>query len=196
MPPLDYSPHRKLFAALYPDLRRIAARELRRNAAAVVSPTTLLHESYLNLPEETPEALEDEHRFMAYVARIMRNLVVDHLRARGAQKRGGQYPVTTLPTDAAELVQPDMAIDQLGEAMEILAVSDSRLAQVVDLKFFCGFSLSEIARMWHVSERTLQRDWDKARLRLRQLIDAQTGIQRASSGLGAERPNGPSSNPT
>jgi DNA-directed RNA polymerase specialized sigma24 family protein len=117
----DQSPHRKLFAALYPDLRRIAARELRRNAAAVVSPTTLLHESYLSLPKETPEPFDDERRFMAYVARIMRNLVVDHLRARGAQKRGGQYLVTSLPTETLGLPEPDFAIDQLGEAMETLA---------------------------------------------------------------------------
>jgi RNA polymerase sigma factor (TIGR02999 family) len=112
---------------------------------------------------------------MAYAARAMRGLIIDHYRNHRAQKRGGQLEFTPLHTNLPQL-QDDaraIALDGLGDALESLAVIDARLAECVDLKFFCGLSFVEIARLRNVSERTIQRDWDKARLLLSHLMRGQ-----------------------
>ena len=159
-----------LFAALYDELHRMAQRELRRNSAATLSPTTLLHETFLNVAQRESAAFSDRPRFMAYAARAMRGLLIDYLRNRKAQKRGGNFEITSLPTELPRGSEPDNDIEHLSEALDTLAKIDSRLAECVDLKFFCGFSFNDIAQMRDVSERTVQRDWDKARLLLNRLI--------------------------
>lgn len=170
---------RELFATLYAQLRRIAARELRRNAASSLSPTTLLHETFLRLSPAAASACHDEAHFMAYATRAMRGLIVDFMRSRGAHKRGGNNEFVALTAEAAGQVDQDRAIDRLCEALDALAATEPRLAQCVELKFFCGFSFGEIARMWQVSERTVQREWDKARLLLQQLIDEHPAVSPA-----------------
>jgi RNA polymerase sigma factor (TIGR02999 family) len=154
-----------LFAALYDELHRLARRELARGGAqAMLSPTTLLHEAYLDIVERDGLAFPDRARFMGYAARVMRGLLVDHARNRCAQKRGGLVAITSLRTDVAE--QAGIADDELvrvSELLEDLASNDASLAELVDLKFFCGFSVREIAALRGVSERTVQRDWEKAR---------------------------------
>ena len=107
---------------------------------------------------------------MGYAARVMRGLIIDHARNRRAQKRGGQFEITSLSTDIAESVPDAAALTRLSDALDDLATVDARLARVVDLKFFCGFSFTEIAAMCGVSERTAQRDWDKARIYLHQVL--------------------------
>lgn len=160
----------ELFATVYSDLRRIAARELRRNRA-IASPTTLVHETFLSLSRRK---FVDESHFLAYAALAMRGVIITQLRSRGRQKRGGDHEFVALPTEFPIAGERDLSIEALAEALEELTKRDARLAQCVDLKFFCGFSLTEIARMWNVSERTVQRDWDKARVLLNRLIqDAQ-----------------------
>jgi RNA polymerase sigma factor (sigma-70 family) len=100
----------------------------------------------------------------------MRGLVIDRIRARQAQKRGGGLDITSLDTQSAEqLLQPE-ALPGLSEAMDEMAALEPELARVVDLKFFCGFTLAEIAVMHEVSERTVQRQWEKARLFLHQAL--------------------------
>ena len=158
---------RELFARVYSDLHRMAARELRRNPRAIASPTSLVHETFLNLSRRT---FDGEAHFLAYAARAMRGLIISQLRSRGRRKRGGGYDITSLPEELPDACDPDAALEALANAVEELAKLDSRLAECVDLKFFCGFSLPEIAHMWNVSERTLQRDWEKARLLLNRLI--------------------------
>jgi RNA polymerase sigma factor (TIGR02999 family) len=155
----------QLFVVLYRELHRLAQNELRRNAAVTLSPTTLLHETFLNLSRREVGAFADKARFMAYAARAMRGLLIDYLRSRQAQKRGGQFEITSLTT---ELETPSDAADMedLMEALETLGKVDPRLAECVDLKFFGGFSFAEIAAMWSVSERTVQREWEKARILL------------------------------
>jgi RNA polymerase sigma factor (TIGR02999 family) len=103
---------------------------------------------------------------MGYAARVMRGLIIDHARSRQAQKRGGLFQITSLgsetdadPADARELTQ-------ISDALEKLARAEPLLAEVVDLKFFCGFSFAEIAAMRNLSERTVQRKWEKARIYL------------------------------
>jgi len=107
-------------------------------------------------------AFPDRPRFMGYAARVMRGLIVDYARRRRAQKRGGAFEITGLDVDVA--AEPATALEELSAALDELAGVDARLAQVVDLKFFCGFSFVEIAAMHGVSDRTVQRDWEKARI--------------------------------
>jgi len=162
----------KLFVALYDELHRMASRELRRNVAVTISPTTLLHETYLNVSGRESAEFVDRQKFMAYAARAMRGLIIDYMRRGNAQKRGGAFEFTSLqdglPIAGEE--QGSLDVEHLREALEALGSVDARLAECVDLKFFCGFSFGDIANLWEVSERTVQRDWDKARLLLSRLI--------------------------
>lgn len=156
----------RLFTALYAELHRMAERQLRASSGVPISPTTLLHETYLGI-SRGPAVFADRGRFMGYAARVMRSLIIDFARARRAQKRGAEFHITHLETDAAEQVTAcvdDRRLEQLSLALDELAVRDPRLAEVVDLRYFCGLSIAEIAVMRAVSERTVQRDWDKARL--------------------------------
>ena len=161
-----------LFVSLYDQLRRIAQRELRRSSGALaLSATTLLHEAYFKMKERSDAAFPDEPHFLAYAARAMRTLVIDYARSRQAEKRGGAFHITRLPTEIPEQQTEAADLERLGTAIDALAVHDSALAQLVDLKFFCGYSLIEIAAMRGISERTAQRDWDKARMLLKQALE-------------------------
>jgi RNA polymerase sigma factor (TIGR02999 family) len=160
-----------LFACLYDELRQLAQRELRRGAGLTLSATTLLHETYFKVQQRAGIVFPDESRFLAYAARAMRGLVIDYARSRQALKRGGAFEITSLPTELPEQVTDAAEIERLGAAIELLAEIDPDLAQLVDLKFFCGYSLIEIATMRGVSERTAQRDWDKARVLLKRSLE-------------------------
>ena len=158
----------ELFTLLYAELRRLANRQLHANAGGLtLGATTLLHECYLNMAERNP-AFPDRARFIAYAARAMRGLIVDYIRERRALKRGGEFHLTALNTEIAEAVPDVDDTVELGDALDQLANTDASLAELVDLKFFCGFSFADIAAMRGVSERTVQRDWEKARLLLHQ----------------------------
>jgi RNA polymerase sigma factor (TIGR02999 family) len=156
-----------LFAALYSELHRLARRELARSGAQVsLSATTLLHEAYLDISGREGSMFPDRARFMGYAARVMRGLIIDYARTRQAAKRGGRFEITSLGTDIGESNAESAELERIGEALDELAGVDPDLAQIVDLKFFCGFSFVEIAAMRGVSERTVQRGWEKARLYL------------------------------
>jgi RNA polymerase sigma factor (TIGR02999 family) len=160
-----------LFAALYSELHRIAARELARHGSGgTLGATSLLHQAYLDITRRHTTAFPDEHHFMGYAARVMRGLVIDYVRNRRAQKRGGQFELTALDTDIAA-ASPSADLEAVGQALDRLAEIDPPLAHVVDLKFFCGFSFAEIAAMQGVSERTIQRSWQKARVYLHDVIN-------------------------
>ena len=168
----DASPgsQEQLFASLYADLRRIADRELRRHPGSSVSPTTLVHEAYINVAGRAV-TFEDRARFLGYVARAMRGLLIDFLRQRYSLKRGAEFEITHLTThNGGELADSELLM-RVSEALDALAKMDPRLAEVVDLRYFCGFSLAEIATLRGASERTVQRDWEKARLLLFHEID-------------------------
>ena len=160
-----------LFAALYEELHRMARRELAKPGVWVtLGATTLLHEAYLDISGRARAAFPDRHRFMAYASRVMRGLIVDYARSRHAQKRGGEFEITSMATDLVEAVPDGIELPRISDALDGLASVDPLLAQVVDLKFFCGFSLVEIAAMRGVSERTVQRDWERARIYLHQAL--------------------------
>jgi RNA polymerase sigma factor (TIGR02999 family) len=156
-----------LFTTLYADLRRLARHELsRRGGAVTLTATTLLHEAYLDISRREGTVFVDRGRFMAYASRVMRGLIIDYIRHRRAQKRGGQFEMTTLETSVGDHVGQERALTELSDALDELSAVDPALAEVVDLKFFCGFSFAEIAAMRSVSERTVQRQWEKARIYL------------------------------
>ncbi len=162
----DASAAGALFAALYAELHRLASRQLSRvPSEQPLSTTTLLHEVYLDISGRSGLAFPDRGHFMAYAARVMRGLIIDYARERKAHKRGGQFEFTSLGDEALPADDSD-ALGRLGAALDELADVEPELAHVVDLKFFCGFSFSEIAAMKGVSERTVQRHWEKARIYL------------------------------
>jgi RNA polymerase sigma factor (TIGR02999 family) len=107
---------------------------------------------------------------MGYAARVMRGLVIDHARERHAQKRGGLFEITSLDTAAMENAVDHRELVQISDALDELVKVEPALAEVVDLKFFCGFSFAEIAAMRDISERTVQRNWEKARIYLHRKI--------------------------
>jgi RNA polymerase sigma factor (TIGR02999 family) len=166
-----------LFSALYNELHRIARRELaRQGAAASVSATTLLHEAYLEISAPGGPSFPDQARFMAYAARVMRGLVIDHARSRNAIKRGGEFRITSLENHDVKGPANADELSAIGDALDQLAKAEPGLAQLVELKFFCGFSFSEIGALYKVSERTLQRRWEKARIYLHRSIRADLPI--------------------
>lgn len=163
----------QLFALLYDELRRIAGRELRLHGSFLtLGSTTLLHEVYLNLQKRQDVSFPDRAHFLAYAARAMRGLIIDYARSRQTLKRGGAFELTSLPEEASEHVADPQDLERLGDAVERLAAVEPRLAQVIDLKYFSGFSFTEIAAMWGVSVRTIQRDWMKARIFLHRVLSA------------------------
>jgi RNA polymerase sigma factor (TIGR02999 family) len=156
-----------LFAALYSELHRLAKRELARPGAQVsVSATTLLHEAYLDMAERNGAVFPDRARFMGYAARVMRGLIIDHARNRSAIKRGSEFTLSSIETASEQNLANAQELTRISEALNELAQVDPPLAEVVDLKFFCGFSFAEIAAMQNLSERTVQRKWEKARIYL------------------------------
>lgn len=161
----------RLFAVLYDELHRIARRELQRAMGSpTLSPTTLLHEAYLNLQKRENLAFPDRAHFLAYACRAMRGLVIDYARSRQTLKRGGAFEITSLKIDQHDPAVEPEELQSLGDAIDLLAATNPRLAQVVDLKYFSGFSFGDIAQMWGISERTVRRDWDKARLFLSRVL--------------------------
>lgn len=163
----------KLFSLLYAELHRLAKRQLARQGIGSLSATTLIHEAYLNMagPEESP--FPDQARFMAYAARVMRGIIIDHIRNHLAIKRGGKFEITALTTNIGQNLPNDRELMRLSDALDELALVDDSLSQVVDLKFFCGFSFGEIAGMTGISERTVQRKWEKARLYLHRTLQTE-----------------------
>lgn len=170
-PPDSAAEKARLFTVLYQDLRRMAQRHLRRDGLQMVSPTTLLHESYLSL-SASDARFADEARFLGYASRVMRGLLIDLLRERLALKRGGGFLITQLDTAVAAPAPQVDEIERLAEAIDELEAREPRLAELVNLRYFCGYTLEDIAAMRGCSARTLQRDWEKARMILfHQLTD-------------------------
>jgi RNA polymerase sigma factor (TIGR02999 family) len=162
-----------LFATLYRELHRLAQSHLHRSAGPLtLGATTLLHETYLNIASRDELAFPDRARFLAYASRAMRGLVIHYLRTRNARKRGGELTFTSLDEAHAQPAKEHADLLALSAALDGLAALDPPLAELVDLKFFSGFSFADIAGLRGVSERTVQRDWAKARLILHTYLQA------------------------
>lgn len=164
------------FSALYSELPRVAKRELARRGAPIsLSASTLLRKAYIEIAGRDGTSFADRNRFMGYAARLMRGLIIDHALNRHAQKRGGQFEITSLGTEI-ENVADDQKLGRISDALDELAKVEPALAEIVDLKFFCGFSFAGIGTMRNVSERTVQRNWQKARIYLHRSVRADLEI--------------------
>jgi RNA polymerase sigma factor (TIGR02999 family) len=164
----DAEASRAAFELAYAELHRLARARLRQHQPFTLLDTTaLLHESYLKLAGAKALAVQDRHHFFAYVARVMRSVIVDIARARQAERRGGECQHVVLDTALGDGVSADDAdVLRVHEALEVLQKADERLAQVVEMRYFGGLTEAEIAQSLGLSERTVRRDWEKARLLL------------------------------
>jgi RNA polymerase sigma factor (TIGR02999 family) len=163
----------ELFAVLYQELHTLAERHLRRGGSDLtISTTTLVHEAYLSMVGRRNVVFPDRARFFAYASRAMRGLVIDYARRRRAKKRGRDIEITLVEEQipAPDSIDSSTELESLGDALNDLGRLCPALAELVDLHFFGGFTFGEIAELRAVSERTVQRDWRKARLLLHQVI--------------------------
>jgi RNA polymerase sigma factor (TIGR02999 family) len=170
----DASARAEAFGALYAELRRLARRQLAASPRTLLCTTAVVHEAYLKL-ERAGASAEDRCAFLALAAKTMRHVVIDHVRERDAAKRGGGERAVTLDTEAALAAGGAEAVDLLTVEQGLLALQelDPRLVSVVECHFFAGMDFAETGAVLGVSERTVQRDWRRARafLQLR-LADA------------------------
>jgi RNA polymerase sigma factor (TIGR02999 family) len=156
------------FALLYADLQRMAHGRMRRSGNVTMLDTTaLVHESWLRFQGAGDVAFADRQHFMGYAARVMHTVVVDFVRTRRAEKHGGHADHVTLNTAVGDsATRHDGEVLRVHEAMQELAQADQRLHDVVEMRYFGGLTEAEIAGVMGVTERTVQRDWQKARLYL------------------------------
>lgn len=164
----DESARERLFAVAYEDLR-IQARARLRNGGrnTLLDTTALVHESFLRFLQAGKLSGSDRGHFFSYAAKVMRSVIVDFARQRLAQRRGGDLERVTLDTDLGErLPAEEGQVVQVHEALERLEQADPRLAKVVEMRYFAGMSEAEIGAALGVTERTVRRDWMRARLLL------------------------------
>jgi RNA polymerase sigma factor (TIGR02999 family) len=155
----------RVLSTLYQELHAMARRQLAGQRAHTLDATALVHEAYLKLIGRQTAQFDDRAHFFAYAASAMRSVVVDYARQRLAQKRGGDlHRVTELPEEVEGGLRLDEETLGLDTALTRLAAVDERLAQVVELRYFAGLSELEIASLLKRSERSIRRDWQKARL--------------------------------
>jgi RNA polymerase sigma factor (TIGR02999 family) len=163
-----------LFAAAYDELRKLARSRLYAGGGqGDLATTALVHESYLRFLNASDLALGDRRAFFAYASKTMRSVIVDSVRERRAERRGGGVAALTLHTQFAhDLPSGEDEVLAVHDALLALEAAEPRLAKVVEMRYFGGFTEAEIAEALDVTERTVRRDWDKARLLLMQLLQS------------------------
>jgi RNA polymerase sigma factor (TIGR02999 family) len=154
-----------LFEVAYSELHRLAQSRLRRGGRNVVLDTTsLVHESYLRFLKVGELQIEDRRSFFAYASQVMRSVIVNSVRDRMAEKRGGGWMPVTLSTQiASSMPEGDETVLKVHEALSLLEQAQPRLARVAEMRYFGGYGEQEIAETLGVTERTVRRDWEKAR---------------------------------
>jgi len=167
----DRSAVEALLPRVYEELRGLAQAYLRNERAQhTLQPTALIHEAYLRLIDQKTVGYEDKTHFFAIAARSMRQILVDHARARRAQKRGGDLVAVTLDSALAFCEDQGLDVVALGDALNRLAALDERKAKVVELRFFGGLTHEEAAGVLGISPKTAEADWYMARAWLRQAL--------------------------
>jgi len=161
-----------LFVAAYADLHSLAQARLRRGGRnAVLDTTGLVHESYLRFARAGELRAEDRRAFFAYAAQVMRSVILNSVRGRIALKRGGNpAPSETSAPLPGDLPSDEQTVVDVHEALKDLEQADPRLAQVAEMRYFGGYSEKEIAETLEITERTVRRDWEKARLILAEAL--------------------------
>lgn len=159
------------FKAWYPELKRIARSRLHRSGmSGNLQTTSLVHDSYLKLSTSPDLQFANRLQFLAYASRTLRSLVIDTIREERALRRGGDLSLVTLDTAVQEGIDDGIDIEAVNSAMDDLAKLDPALAQLVEMRFFGGMTAIEIAEALDISERSVQREWSKARALLLTLI--------------------------
>lgn len=154
----------ELFPLLYAELRRLAAAHLRRERGSrSLQPTALVNELYLKLVHQTGIHADTRAQFFGVAARTMRTLLVDRARARHAAKRGGPEHADITPVVDGTVLPPDIDLLALDEALTRLGAHDQRQAHIVELRFFAGLTLDEVARVLRISPATVSREWTHAK---------------------------------
>ena|SRR5579864_1932022 len=157
----------RVFDVLYPDLRQIAHARLRiQGGVGHLETTALVHESFLRLVDAAQLTLADRKHFFAYAAKTMRNIIIDFAREHHAQRRGGgreMLPLNTSIGGSQPATDSDASLVALNDALQTLETTDPALAQIVEMRYFAGYSEGEIAELTGLSERTVRRQWEKAR---------------------------------
>jgi RNA polymerase sigma factor (TIGR02999 family) len=171
----DAAAKNKLFAAVYEQLKAIAARELKDHHRKSLQPTLLLHDAYVKMIGDLNPDLRTRSQFYAFAATVMRNVLLDYLRARATEKRGGGRQRISLDPSLKLASEPTVDLLALSEALDELAKVDERQAKVVELKFYAGLEMQEIADAIGVSVRTVKDDWRFAKAWLRSKLDERTG---------------------
>ena len=161
-----------LFSAAYAELRKLARSRLRDGGRNTVLDTTaLVHESYLRFINGGQLRSDDRRAFFAYASRVMRSVIIDAVRERQAERRGGDLQRMTLNTQFTDnLPAGEDEVLRIHEALDVLAQAEPRLAKVVEMRYFGGYTEAEIAETLELTERTVRRDWEKARMLLGALL--------------------------
>lgn len=161
-----------LFPALYSELRRLARSRLADGGRhTLLDTSSLIHEAYLRMQRGGGVEVKDREHFLAYAATTMRSVVIDFVRRRSAERRGGAAEHVTLNTAAAEsLGASDDEILAVHNALETLGKIDQRLVQVVEMRYFAGLTDAEIGAVLGLTDRTVRRDWERARLMLAEML--------------------------
>lgn len=166
----------RLVALVYEDLRRIARRQLGRlRPGYTINSTGLVHEAYLKMVDQSRASWQDRSHFFAVSARAMRQILVDHARRRARRKRGGDRRATELDEAMSPVAADAEQVLLMHDALERLTAVDARLTQVVECRFFAGYSEDETAEILGVSARTVRRDWMRARAWLHELMQGTPG---------------------
>jgi RNA polymerase sigma-70 factor (ECF subfamily) len=174
-----------LLAAIYDDLRRLAAHQMSSERAGhTLNPTALANEAYIRLVDQRSTDWRDRLHFFAVAATVIRRILIDHARARDAAKRGGK--LVRVPLEDMELTAAGIDLDVLAidEALRELAEIDPRQAQIVELRFYGGLSNDEVAEYLSVSTRSVDRDWACAKAWLYCRLQENEGDDEGGSGVG------------
>ena len=164
----------QLFPALYGELKRLARARLAGGGRhTLLDTSSLVHEAFLRMQRDGGVAVNDREHFMAYAATTMRSIIVDFVRRRSADRRGGGAEHVTLSTNHGEGIVGDGGPEEVlavHEALQLLAQVDARLVRVVEMRYFAGLTDAEIAAALGLTDRTVRRDWERARLLLASML--------------------------
>jgi RNA polymerase sigma factor (TIGR02999 family) len=159
----DADSRERVYALLYAELLRLARSHLSRSGTISLNPSALVHEAYMRMLRRDATPMRDRRAFFAYASTVMRSVLVDHVRAGAAEKRGSLFTPVTLTTGVLNSVAAEEDFSRLNDALEALRIVDERSCRVVEMRYFAGMTEEDIASELAVSVPTVKRDWRKAR---------------------------------